>query len=65
MLLIDNTERKVAIVKITMGTPYLSGQVEAQCLPDAIYDLIIGDLLGTRAADDPDPSWDEGCAVPS
>ena len=65
MVLIDSTERKVAIVKITMDTPYLSRQVEAQCLPDAIYDLIIGDLLGARAADDPDPSWEEACAVPS
>ena len=41
--------------------------MEAQCLPDAVYDLIIGNVPGARAADDPDPSWQdhiqEACAV--
>ena len=57
MVLIDNTARKVPIAKIDIDTPYLKGQVEAQCLPDAVYDLIVGNVPGTRAADDPDPSW--------
>ena len=43
MLLIDSTARKVPIAKIGVNTPYLKGQVEAQCLPYPIYD-------------DPDPS---------
>ena len=30
MLLIDNTARKVPIARITVDTPYLKGQVEAQ-----------------------------------
>ena len=59
MLLIDNTARKVPIVKIDVDTPYLKGQVEAQCLPDPIYDLVIGNVPGARAADDPDPSWQD------
>ena len=46
MLPIDNTARKVPIARITVDTPYLKGQVEAQCLPDAIYDLIIGNIPG-------------------
>ena len=33
--------------------------MEAQCLPDPIYDLVIGNVPGTRAADDPDPSWQD------
>ena len=37
MLLIDNTVRKVQNAKISVDTPYFSGQVEAQCLPDTIY----------------------------
>lgn len=67
MLLIDNTARKVPIAKVDVDTPYLKGQVEAQCLPGAVYDLIVGNVPGTRAADDPDPSWQdhvqEACAV--
>ena len=59
MLPINNTARKVPIVKIDVDTPYLKGQVEAQCLPDPIYDLVIGYVPGARAADDPDPSWQD------
>ena len=63
MLLIDNTVRKVPIARITINTPYLSGEVDVQCLPDVIYDLIIGNVPGARQADDPDPDWQEACAV--
>ena len=65
MLLIDNTARKMPIARIDVDTPYLKGQVEAQCLPDPIYDLVIGNVPGARAADDPDPSWQdhEACVV--
>ena len=59
MLLIDNTARKVPIAKIDIDTPYLKGQVEVQYLPDAVYDLIVGNVPGTRTADDPDPSWQD------
>ena len=38
MLLIDNTVRKVPIARITVDTPYLSGEVDVEYLPDAIYD---------------------------
>lgn len=38
MLLIDNTARKVPIARITVDTPYLSGEVDVEYLPDAIYD---------------------------
>ena len=34
-----------------------------QCLPDAIYDVIIDNVPGARPAEDPDPSWQEACAV--
>ena len=36
MLLIANTARKVPIAKINVNTLYLKGQVEVQCLPDAV-----------------------------
>jgi len=67
MLLIDNTARKVPIAKIDIDAPHLKGQVEVQRLPDAVYDLIVGNVPGARAADDPEPSWQnyvqEACAV--
>ena len=63
MLLLDNTARKVPIARVMVVTPYLKGLVEAQCLPDAIYDLIIGNVPGARPAHEPDPTWQEACAV--
>ena len=30
-----------------------------QCHPDPIYDLVIDNVPGARAADDPDPSWQD------
>ena len=62
-LLIDNTVRKVPISRITIDTPYWSGEVDVQCLPDTIYDLTIGNVPGARSAEDPDPRWQEVCAV--
>jgi len=56
MLLIYNTARKVPIAKLDINTPYLKGQVETQCLSDAVYDSIVDNVPGARAADDPDPS---------
>ena len=63
MLLIENTARKVPIARIYVDTPYLKGHVEAQCLSDPIYDLIIGNVPDARDAQNPDPSWQEACAV--
>ena len=63
MLLIDNTVRKVPIARITVHTPYLHGEGDVRCLPDVIYDLIIGNVPGARSADNPDPDWQETCAV--
>lgn len=60
---IDNTARKRPIARISVDTPYLEGQVEAQCLPDAICDLIIGNIPGARPAEDPDSTWQQVCAV--
>ena len=43
----------------TLGGERVKGQVEAQCLLDPIYDLVIGNVPGARAADNPDPSWQD------
>ena len=63
MILIDNTVKQVPIAKVVIDTPYLSGEVEVQCLPDAIYDLIVGNVPGARRPDDPDPKWQMGAAT--
>ena len=54
MLLIDKTVRKVPVAQVDIDTPYFTGQVDALCLPDSMYDLIIGNIDGARSPDDPD-----------
>ena len=53
ILLIDNTARKVPIARIYVDRPYLKGHVEAQCLSDPIYDLLIGNVRDARDAQNP------------
>ena len=61
MFLIDNTARKAPTANIS--THNITEEVEMQCLPDAIYSLIIGNVKGARAADHPETNWQEVCAV--
>ena len=63
MILIDKTVRKVPLAKIDISCPWYTGEVTASCLPDAMYDLIVGNIEGVRAADDPDLDWMKSCAV--
>ena len=41
MLMADRTVRKVPHARIKINTPYYVGNVEAVCLTDALYDLLI------------------------
>src|SRR5678816_4501280 len=47
MLLIDNTLRIAPEAHIFTETPFYTGEVEALCLDDALYDLKIGNIEGT------------------
>ena len=52
--MVDNSLKKVPIARVDLDTPYLTGSVKALCPPDALYDVIIGNICGVRAADDLD-----------
>ena len=52
----DNTVVLAEKAKIRVKTPYLSGDVEALCIPQAICDLVVGHIPGARNPDDPDMS---------
>ena len=42
---------------VEVGTPCYVGTVEALCLQDPLFDLIIGNVPGPRRSDDPNPEW--------
>ncbi|KAG0433142.1 hypothetical protein HPB47_020195 [Ixodes persulcatus] len=39
--------------RIPIDTPYYSGVITALCMAEALYDLILGNIEGARAPDDP------------
>ena len=51
---IDNTVLLAEKASIQVKTPYLSGEVEALCISEAICDLVVGNVPGARNPDDPD-----------
>ena len=48
---------KAPFANVKISTPYYSGTVEALCLRDPLYQLIIGNIPGARAPDNPDETW--------
>ncbi|GFO34299.1 hypothetical protein PoB_006080400 [Plakobranchus ocellatus] len=67
LLRIDNTALLAEKAVISLSTPFLSGEVKALCIPDAICDVIVGNVEGARSPEDPDMSVmvGEGHRVPA
>ena len=63
MMMVDRTLKRAYIARINIGTPYYTGVVEALCLLDPLFDLIIGNVPGARRPDDPNPKWSTSAAV--
>ena len=55
--LADGTKRKFPIAVTNVDTPYYSGMVEALCMPEPVYDLVLGNIDGVRSAENPDQNW--------
>lgn len=67
-LLIDGTERHFPLALVDVDTPFYTGQVEALCMDNPVYDLIIGKIAGARGPGVPEhvsmtPDCDIGNAV--
>ncbi|XP_061195768.1 uncharacterized protein LOC133203996 [Saccostrea echinata] len=56
-VLIDGTVRQVEEAVIDIDTPFYVGKVNALCMKEPVYDLIIGNVQGVRNHSDPDPLW--------
>ncbi|GFO41266.1 Zinc finger protein [Plakobranchus ocellatus] len=56
LLRIDNTALLAEKAVISLRTPFLCGEVKALCIPDAICDVIVGNVEGARSPEDPDMS---------
>ena len=57
MQMVDNSVIRVPIANVEIDSPHLSGQVQALCPQDAVYDVIVGNVPGAKPADDPNLQW--------
>ena len=57
MMTVSHTLLKALFANIEVSTPYYSGTVEALWLRDPLYQLIIGNIPGARAPNDPNETW--------
>ena len=63
IMTIDRRALKVPIAIIDIDTPYFAGKTEAMCMSDPIFELIVGNIPGARAANDENKEWCVPAAV--
>ena len=56
-MLADGSKIKVPIAEVSIDTSYFIGKIEAWCMENPIYDLIIVNIKGSREPNSPDPEW--------
>jgi len=55
----DGTVITVPTVEVVIDTPFYQGRTKAWCMESPVYDLILGNIVGVRAPDNPDRLWSE------
>ena len=56
-VLIDGTVRSVPVATIEVSCPVFSGKVNALCMTNPVYDVIIGNISGARKPDGTQDGW--------
>ena len=57
IMTVDRTIKRALMAKVEVDISFYVETVEALCLQDPIFDLIIGNVPGARRSDDPNPEW--------
>lgn len=57
LLLADGSTIEVPEAKVHISSPYFSGLAIVKCLRTPLYDVIVGNVTGSRDPTDPDPAW--------
>ena len=58
IMTVDRTIKRAPMAKVEVDTLFYVGTVEALCLQDPLFDLIIGNVPGARRSDDSYPEWE-------
>ena len=56
-MLADGSKIKVPIAEVSIDIRYFIGKIEAWCMENPFYDLIIGNIKVAREPNSPDPEW--------
>ena len=56
-VLLDGTVRSYPVARIEVDSPYFKGTIEALCMENPLYGLVLGNIPGVREPDNPDPLW--------
>ena len=57
LMTVDPTLIRAHIAMIKVDTPFYFGTIEAMCMKDPLFDLIIGNVPGARKPIVPNPEW--------
>ena len=57
IMTVDRTIKRAPKAKVEVDTSFYVETVEALCLHDPLFDLIIGNVPGAGRSDDPNPEW--------
>lgn len=56
-ILADGSQIEAPIARVSIDTPYFVGEVDAWCLKNPLFELIIGNVPKARDPSDPDRNW--------
>ena len=63
IMTVDRALKRAPMARVKVDTPFYVGEVEALCLKDPLFDLIIGNVPEAREPSDPNPEWGVVAAV--
>ncbi|XP_075526549.1 uncharacterized protein LOC142558281 [Dermacentor variabilis] len=57
LVLADGSSIEIPEAKVAINSPYFSGTAVAKCMTAPLYDVIVGNVPGSREPHDPDKTW--------
>ncbi|KAL1439791.1 hypothetical protein MTO96_009643 [Rhipicephalus appendiculatus] len=58
IMLLDGNAKELPEANIRIHTPYFVGNVNAFCMTNPLYDLVLGNIPGVKGPQEPDPAWE-------
>ena len=56
-ILIDGTVKDAPVARIWVSSPYYTGNVDALCMSEPVFDLILGNIPCVREPNEPEKDW--------